>query len=73
MGCSDDARSEPDRFCRALGEVILHGGWGEENNRLETTPGPAPRQAVLGFNCSEGTQEIAQRRSLALNYGLVTL
>lgn len=73
VGCSDDAGSELDRFCRALGDVILHGGWGGKDDRLKTTPGPAPCQAVLCFNRSEGTQEITQRHSLALNYGLVTL
>lgn len=46
---------------------------GGKDDRLKTTPGPAPRQAVLCFNCGEGTQEIAQHHSLALNYGLVTL
>lgn len=46
---------------------------GEKDDRLNITPGPAPCQAVLRFNCGEGTQEIAQRHSLALNYGLVTL
>lgn len=46
---------------------------GEEDDRLDITPGPAPCQAGLRFDCGEGTQEIAQRHSLALNYGLVTL
>lgn len=44
-----------------------------KDDRLKTTPGPAPCQAVLHFNCGEGMQEITQRHSLALNYGLVTL
>lgn len=55
-----------------LGNLFCREAGGKDD-RLKTTPGPAPCQAVLCFKCGKGMQEIAQCRSLALNYGLVTL